>query len=89
MTPTVTLYGRPGCCLCDEAREHLERLRARRSFELDEVDITSDDALHRRFLERIPVVALDGVEIYDYEVDVGDLARRLAEPSSSDVRRIE
>ncbi len=89
MSPIVTLYGRPGCCLCDVAREHLERLGASRRFELQEVDITVDDALHRRFLERIPVVALDGKEIYDYEVDVADLARRLDEPSSPDVRRIE
>ena len=89
MTATVTLYGRPGCCLCDEAREHLERLRAGRAFVLQEIDITSDDVLHRRFLERIPVVALDGEEIYDYEVDAADLARRLDEASSSGPRRIE
>ncbi len=89
MSATVTLYGRPGCCLCDEARERLERLRATRWFHLHEVDITSDDALHRRFLERIPVIALDGEEIYDFEVDEADLARRLDEPSSSDPRRIE
>ena len=89
MTPTVTLYGRPGCCLCDDARAGLERVRASHPFALEEVDITSDDALHRRFLERIPVIALDGEEIYDFEVDEADLARRLDEPSSSDARRIE
>ena len=89
MSATVTLYGRPGCCLCDEARERLERVRARRWFELLEVDITSDDALHRRFLERIPVIALDGEEIYDFEVDEVDLARRLDRPSPSAVRQIE
>ena len=89
MTATVTLYGRPGCCLCDEARDRLERLRASRRFELQEVDITADDALHRRFLERIPVVALDGEEIYDFEVDVADLAHRLDRRSSSAARGIE
>ncbi len=86
---TVTLYTRAGCCLCDEARERLERLRARRWFDLEDVDITSDDALHRRFLERIPVIALDGEEIYDFEVDEEDLVRRLGESSYPDVRRIE
>ena len=89
MSATVTLYASPGCCLCDEARERLERMRARRWFDLREVDITSDDELHRRFLERIPVIALDGEEIYDYEVDEADLARRLDQPSSSALRRIE
>lgn len=86
---TITLYGRPGCCLCDEAREVLTRMRADRPFGLEEVDITTDDALHRRFLVRIPVVALDGVEIYDYRVDEADLARRLDDVGLHGVRGIE
>ena len=57
----VTLYGRPGCHLCDEAREGLERLRADgHGFELVEVDIEADERLHREMLERIPVVEVDG-----------------------------
>jgi glutaredoxin len=76
--PTVTLYGRPGCHLCDDARAVLERVRAERPFDLREVDIESDDALFRTYLERIPVVALDGEEVYDYRVDEADLRARLA-----------
>ena len=34
-----------------------------------EVDITTDDALHAAYLERIPVVALDGTELFDFFVD--------------------
>jgi glutaredoxin len=74
---TVTLYGRPGCHLCDDARAVLERLRAQRPFELREVDIESDDELHARYLERIPVVALDGEELFDFFVDEAQLAARL------------
>ena len=74
---TVTLYGRPGCHLCDDARVVLENLRARFPFELVEVDIEGDPALHARYLERIPVVALDGTELYDFFVDAGDLERKL------------
>jgi len=66
---TVTLYGRPGCHLCDDARAVLERIRRETPFELVERDIESDDALLRRYLERIPVVALDGRELFDYFVD--------------------
>ena len=66
---TVTLYSRPGCHLCDEARQALERVRAQAPFELDEINIETDDALHARYLERIPVVALDGEELFDYFVD--------------------
>jgi len=76
--PTVTLYGRPGCHLCDDARAVLQRIRAECPFVLREVDIESDDALFRAYLERIPVVALDGEDVYDYFVDEADLRARLA-----------
>jgi glutaredoxin len=77
MSPTVTLYTRPGCHLCDEARAALERLRDRFPFAIEEVDITADDALHRRYLERIPVIALAGEELCDYHVDEALLLDRL------------
>jgi glutaredoxin len=73
----VTLYGRPGCHLCDDARAALERVRARAPFALDEIDIETDDALHARYLERIPVIALDGEELFDYFVDEDALLRRI------------
>jgi glutaredoxin len=74
---TVVLYGREGCCLCDDAREVLERVRSRRRFELLERDIDSDDTLLRTYLERIPVVAIDGQEVFDLFVDEFELERRL------------
>ena len=77
MTPAVTLYSRPGCHLCDDARVALERVRADTPFRLDEVDITTDDALHRRYLERIPVVCLDGQELFEFHVDEHAFRRRL------------
>jgi glutaredoxin len=75
---TVTLYGRPGCHLCDDAREALQRVRRAHPFTLEEQDIECDDDLLRRYLERIPVICLDGDELYDFFVDEHDLARRLA-----------
>jgi glutaredoxin len=74
---TVTMYGRAGCHLCDEARAALERLRARRPFALEEVDIESDPVLHARYLERIPVIVLDGDELFEYFVDEAALLARL------------
>jgi glutaredoxin len=74
---TVTLYGRPGCHLCDDAREALQRVRARHPFHLDEVDIEADDALLKRYLERIPVVTLDGEELFELFVDEEALARTI------------
>ena len=75
---SVYLYSRPGCHLCDDALAVLERIRADTPFALETVDIEGDDALLRAYLERIPVVALDGVEVYDYHVDEADLRTRLA-----------
>ena len=74
---TVTLYGRAGCHLCDEARATLQRMRADHGFALHEIDIESDDELHARYLERIPVIALDGEELFDFFVDEAGLAARL------------
>lgn len=74
---TVTLYGRPGCHLCDEAREALHDLQQRAKFAIEEIDIEQSDDLHARYLERIPVIALDGEELFDYEVDEEALVRRI------------
>jgi len=74
---TVTLYGRPGCHLCDDARAVLERVRATQPFRLEEIDIESSDALMLRYLERIPVVALDGRELWELFVDEEALRRKL------------
>jgi hypothetical protein len=73
----VTLYGREGCHLCDDARAALERVRAVRPFRLVEIDIESDDALLARYLERIPVVLLDGEELFELFVDEQALARTI------------
>jgi glutaredoxin len=74
----ITLYGRPGCHLCDEARDALLRVRAQHPFALQEVDIERDEDLLRRYLERIPVVSLNGEELFDFHVDEEALRGRLA-----------
>jgi glutaredoxin len=75
--PQVTLYGKPGCHLCDEARAVVQSVRLEREFELAEVDVSLDPGLNRRYGERIPVVAVDGDELFEYEVDPADLRERL------------
>jgi glutaredoxin len=62
----VTLYGRPGCHLCDEARTAIQEFDG---IELREVDIESDDRLFAAMLERIPVVEVDGVEVSELVFD--------------------
>ncbi len=74
---TVVLYGRTGCHLCDDARAGLLRLAARRPFRLREVDIEADPALLRRYLERIPVICVDGEEICELFLDEEALLSKL------------
>ena len=73
----LLLLGKPGCHLCDDARAVLERVGAAFS----EVDITTDDALHAAYLERIPVVVLDGVERFELFVDEAALRHLLSKVS--------
>jgi redox-sensing transcriptional repressor len=80
----VVLYGRPGCHLCEDARATLERVRVEVPFELEERDIERDEGLLRAYLERIPVVTLDGVELFEFAVDEVVLRDRLAR-----VRRVD
>ena len=54
----VTLFGRPGCLLCDEVRDELRTLQSQIPHELVEVNIESDAALLSRFMEQIPVVVI-------------------------------
>jgi glutaredoxin len=76
--PRVILYSRPGCHLCDQAREQIQALRGEGlRFELQEIDIDSDDELLTRYLERIPVVALDGNTVSELVFDPGALRARL------------
>jgi Glutaredoxin-like domain (DUF836) len=76
---TVVLYGREGCCLCEEARTVLVRVHGRHpaAFAWHELDIDSDDRLHRAYLERIPVVTIDGEEAFELSLDESELERRL------------
>jgi hypothetical protein len=73
----VTLYGKPGCHLCDDARAVVREALAGRDARLDEVDVTLDPVLEGRYGERIPVLALDGEELFEYVVDGRALAERL------------
>ncbi|MEK6278076.1 MAG: glutaredoxin family protein [Actinomycetota bacterium] len=75
---TLTLYSRPDCHLCDEAREKIVALRRNGArFELREVDIESDDELFAEYLERIPVVAVEDEIVSELSLDLDALRARL------------
>jgi glutaredoxin len=65
----VTLYSRPGCHLCDDARAVIERVCAELGEEYDEVSIVGDPELSDRFGEEIPVTFVDGRQHDFWRVD--------------------
>ncbi len=75
----LTVYTAPGCHLCEEAISKLCELQAEFGFEFTECDINRQEALHRLYFERIPVVTLDGEEICEYVVEERHLRERLLE----------
>jgi len=78
-TTELELYGRPGCHLCDDALASLaEIVRGLNGVEVREIDIESDDRLFRRYLEKIPVVMVDGQVVAELESDPVVLRRLLA-----------
>jgi glutaredoxin len=76
--PTVVVYGRPDCHLCEDALAVIERVRARVPFVLEQRDIESDDELFKRYLERIPVIEIDGAEAFEFFVPEDEFERALA-----------
>lgn len=74
--PRVTVYTRVGCGLCREAEEVVERVASGRA-EIEFIDIDSDPSITERYTVRVPVVAVDGREIAQYEVAPEDLIHAL------------
>jgi len=80
----VTLYGRPGCHLCDEAEATLRRIARDLPVLLTVVDIEGDEALLRRYLFEIPVVTVDGSEVARAPISPVRLQAELAARANPD-----
>ncbi len=74
----VTLYSKPGCHLCDDARAVVERVCADLGKSYDEVDITTSPELMDAYGEQIPVTFVDGRQHDFWRVDETRLRRALA-----------
>ncbi|TNJ36611.1 MULTISPECIES: glutaredoxin family protein [Prosthecochloris] len=75
----VTVYGKPGCHLCEEVMPVIERLRGEYGFVLEEIDVTRDAELQERYRYQIPVICVDGREAFRYRVDEQEFMRLLDE----------
>ena len=76
--PELLLLTRPGCHLCQAAREVLDRVRADTGVPWQERSIEDDPQLQERFAEEIPVLMIDGVQRDFWQIDEARLRRLLA-----------
>lgn len=74
--PRVTVYTRAGCHLCERAESVVARV-ARRRADVEVIDIDTDPVLVDRYTVRVPVVAVDGREVAEFEVDPAALRAAL------------
>jgi glutaredoxin len=75
----VVLYTREGCGLCETAKRVLLAERERTPVDLEEIDVEGNDDLEMEYGIRIPVVLVDGVELFELVVDPDALTRALAD----------
>ncbi len=61
-TRLVVIFGKEGCHLCEEVEEEIRSVNA---LGISVIDIEHDPALHDRYWLRIPVVAIDGIEVFE------------------------
>ncbi|MFF4249543.1 glutaredoxin family protein [Streptomyces sp. NPDC001822] len=73
----VTLVGKPGCHLCDDARLVVSAVCEETGAAWVEKDITRDEALHKEYWEQIPVVLIDGEQHTFWRVDAARLRTAL------------
>lgn len=75
---TLTVYTAHGCCLCDDAREILDRLASELALDVDWVHIDGDPELEAAWRTQIPVGVLAERKVFKYRVDEALLRRRVS-----------
>ena len=70
--PRVIIYSRPGCHLCDEAKQVMLSANCDGEYSLTEVNIESDSELRRRYQYDIPVITINGVEAFRHRLTAAE-----------------
>lgn len=74
----VVVYSKPDCCLCDEVKTKLARLKSKYPFDLREVNILDDPAAFTSFQDEIPVVFINGRLAFKWHLNEGEFIQRIA-----------
>ena len=77
MTCEVTIYTRPGCHLCEEAKAAINASGCDGEFILKEVNIDDDPLLREQYGYDIPVIFINGVKVFKHRVDSREFKRKL------------
>ncbi len=73
----IDIYSRPGCHLCDEAKDVIDRVRQRHDFAVRVINIEEDPALESTYGTEIPVVFINGNKAFKYHVDERELEKKV------------
>ena len=73
----MTIYSRPGCHLCDEAKASILAAGCEDLFRLEEINIDDDEELQERYRYEIPVVLINGTKAFKYKVDAAEFRNKL------------
>lgn len=77
MKARVTLYTRPGCHLCEEAKAEMQAAGCADSYTLEEVNIDEDPILKERYGWEIPVIFINGIKAFKYRLTADEFKRKL------------
>ena len=91
-TPTqahVIIYSRPGCHLCDEAKRAIEGAGCQNEYTLEEINIETDSDLLSRYQYDIPVVTINGDEVFRHRLTAKDFRERLRQATTSALGAIQ
>ncbi len=83
MKTKVIIYSRPGCHLCEEAKDAMRAADCLPEYTLDEVNIENDPELWERYKDDIPVITFNGVEAFRHQVASEEFRKRIQESASS------
>ena len=72
----IEIYSRPGCHLCDEAKEVIDRVGRRVPFNVSVINIDGDPEMQKLYGEQIPVVFINGNKAFKYHVDEAELEKK-------------
>jgi glutaredoxin len=72
---TVVIYSRPGCHLCEEAKQQIISAKCESLIRLQEINIESDESLLQKYRNDIPVITVNGVEAFRHRLTASEFSR--------------